>query len=459
MMDEPNGRHTHSHDETKVVATSRGRILLSIFEEGVPPRFRMYFTDRAGRPMPLPADQQHTVQTVRKDGSRQDFVFEARDGEYLEATSMLPEPHSFEATVSVTGADPEVFDVRFDEGDRDHPHSPGRGLSGLIRGALHLGHDHGDDGHLHVSASSDLLSSERGIWALKWSFFLLGLTAVGQAAIVALTGSAGLLADTIHNFADASTAIPLWIAFRLQQRSASQRFTFGLHRTEDLAGVAIVAVIFTSALVAGYTSVERLITQQMPSHIPVAMVAAGLGFVGNEIVAQLRLRIGREIESAALIADGLHARTDGFTSLAALLGLGGALAGYPVFDGVAGLVITVLILKIVLRDAAPGVFTHLLDGIEPATVDMLRDAAAGVGGVEEVNWIRARWAGHRIDVEVNVRVDGALSIDEAHQVTHEVEHQMGHVIEHPGHLVVVASTHREQPPEGHVHSHHHLVVD
>lgn len=433
--------------------------MLSIFEDGVPPRFHLHFTDNFGDPIAPPADETYSVQTVRSDGSRQDFSFKRGKGPFLEATSRLPEPHEFEATLAVTGTDPpSTFDLRFVEHEHDHGHEHPGGVADLLLGALHLGHDHDSAVHSHVSATSGLLSETRGIWAVKWSFVGLGLTALIQAVVFALSGSTGLLADTIHNFADAGTAIPLWIAFRLQQRAATQRFTYGLYRTEDLAGLAIVAVIFASALFAGYASIERLINQQMPSHIPLAMAAAGVGFVGNELVAQFRLRIGREIESAALIADGLHARTDGFTSLAALAGLAGAMAGYPVLDGVAGLVITALILKIVMWDAAPTVLTRLLDGIEPATLEHLRLAAAGVKGVEEVNWIRARWAGHRIDAEVNVRIDPGLTSEQVHALSHEVEHQMGHAIEHPGQLVVMASTHRERLPEGHVHTHEHIVA-
>src|SRR5439155_10052792 len=216
----------------------------------------------------------------------------------------LPEPYDFEATLTISGPDGEQrFELRFTEHDHGHEHAEPTGFQNLVEGALHLGHAHGEGGHSHVSASSTLLSSERGIWALKWSFIGLGVTALIQAGVVAVSASTGLLADSIHNFADAGTAIPLWIAFRLQQRSASQRFTYGFHRTEDLAGLTIVLIILASALAAGYASIERLLSQEMPSHIPLAMAAAGIGFLGNELVAQFRLKVGREIESAALIAD------------------------------------------------------------------------------------------------------------------------------------------------------------
>ena len=458
-MQETNHSHPHIHDETKIVSTTKGQLALSIFEEGVPPRFRIHLTDDVGQQLGPNPDDAYAVRTIRSDGSRQDFSFALQEGGYLEASSNLPEPHQFEATLTIVGmGTPSHFDFVFVE-HAEHGHDDPTGLKGLALSALHMGHSHGQGDHSHVSASGTLLSSQRGIWALKWSFVGLGLTALLQAWVVTLSSSTGLLADTIHNFADAGTAIPLWIAFRLQQRSASERFTYGLHRTEDLAGLAIVLIILASALAAGYASIDRLMTQQMPSQIPLAMMAAFVGFVGNELVAQFRLKVGREIESAALVADGLHARTDGFTSLAALAGLAGAQAGFPILDGIAGLLITALILKIVLVDAVPSVFARLLDGIEPATVERLLLAAARVNGVEEVNWIRARWSGHRINVEANVRVDPGLTMDRAHEVAHEVEHQMGHAIEHPGHLIVVASIHRERLTEGHIHTHEHLVAD
>jgi cation diffusion facilitator family transporter len=450
MHDEHPG--PHDHEASRVIHTDRGRVVLSIFEEGVPPRFRLDFPDATGTPPPATA---FSLETFRSDGSRETFVFETGDG-FLEAAPTVGEPHEFEATLTIRGGDQlESYDLRFVE--HDHQHEPVGGLKGAVLGALHL--THGSGGHSHAGPDEALLSNQRGVWALKWSFVGLGVTALIQAGVVALSGSAGLLADTIHNFADAGTAIPLWIAFTLQRRAASQRFTYGLDRTEDLAGLIIVAIVFASALLAGYSSIERLITQQAPTHIPLAMAAAVVGFLGNELVAQFRLRVGREIESAALIADGLHARTDGFTSLAALVGLVGAWVGYPVFDGIAGLLITAVILMIVIRDAAPSVFTRLLDGIEPATVQKLRSVAADVNGVEEVNWIRARWTGHRVDVEANVRIGPGLTIERAHAVAHEVEHQLGHALDHPGHLVVVTSTHRENAPEGYVHTHRHVVAD
>ena len=178
----------------------------------------------------------------------------------------------------------------------------------------------GDPEHEHVHGVIDpaILSSERGIWAVKWSFIGLMITAVLQVIIVFYTGSVALFADTIHNFGDAATAIPLWIAFRFAQLKPSKRFSYGYGKVEDLAGVAVVLVIMFSAVVAGYESIQRILEPQPVRFIGAIAAAAIVGFLGNEFVAIFRIRVGKEIHSAALVADGYHARIDGLTSLAVL---------------------------------------------------------------------------------------------------------------------------------------------
>src|SRR5215471_12555101 len=236
-----------------------------------------------------------------------------------------------------------------------HPHSHGQA-------------HHHDDGtahrHTHGAVDPTLVTTQRGLWAIKWSLVGLGTTALIQVVIVWLSGSMALLADTIHNFGDAATALPLWIAFRLTRRPPSPRFTYGLGRAEDLAGVVIVGLIFCSALVAGYESLSRLFNPQPIAYLGAVMGAALLGFLGNEAVALLRIKVGKEIGSAALIADGYHARVDGWTSLAVLVGMAGAWLGYPIVDAMVGLVITIAILRIVWESGAT-IFTRLLDGVDP----------------------------------------------------------------------------------------------
>src|SRR5215204_1307415 len=164
--------------------------------------------------------------------------------------------------------------------------------------------DHGPHGHTHGVIDPTIATTTRGIWAIKWSFIILAITAALQLVVVAISGSVALLADTIHNIADATTAIPLWVAFVLARRKPTQRFTYGLGRVEDLAGITIVLIILLSAIVAGYEAINRIIHPQPIGFIGTVALAGLVGFAGNEIVAVFRIRVGRQINSAALIADG-----------------------------------------------------------------------------------------------------------------------------------------------------------
>jgi cation diffusion facilitator family transporter len=270
-----------------------------------------------------------------------------------------------------------------------------------------------------------IATSERVIWALKWSFVVLSVTALLQLVVVLLSGSVALLSDTIHNFGDAATAIPLGIALALTRLGVSRRFTFGYGRVEDLAGVVIVLIILFSAAVAGYQAVERLLNPQPVGFLWAVAAASLVGFIGNEAVAVFRIRVGREIGSAALVADGYHARTDGWTSLAVLAGAVGVWLGYPLADPLVGLLIAAAVLVIVWQ-SGKAVFTRLLDGVEPAAIEEIRHAAREVVGVEDISEVRARWLGHRLHAEVNVAVDPALSVAEGHAIAREVNHQLLH---------------------------------
>src|SRR5215218_6195965 len=208
-------------------------------------------------------------------------------------------------------------------------------------------HEHEDHGHTHGAVDPSIATSERGIWAVKWSFVGLFVTALVQIIVVILSGSVGLLSDTIHNFGDAATAVPLWIAFALTRLGASRRFPYGYGRVEDLAGVVVVLIILFSALVAGYQAVERIINPQPVGLLWAVALAGAIGLLGNEAVAVFRIRVGRQIGSAALVADGYHARTDGWTSLAVVLGAIGVWLGYPLADPIVGLLIAAAILVIV----------------------------------------------------------------------------------------------------------------
>ncbi|MFJ2032965.1 cation diffusion facilitator family transporter [Streptosporangium sp. NPDC087985] len=282
--------------------------------------------------------------------------------------------------------------------------------------------------HSHDSADKTdaaLESSSRGMRVLATSFAALMVTAVAQAVIVALSGSVALLGDTLHNFADALTAVPLAIAFSLGRRMATRRFTYGYGRAEDLAGIIIVAVIAGSAAFAGYEAVKRLINPQDVQALGWVAAAGVIGFLGNEWVARYRIRVGREIGSAALVADGLHARTDGFTSLAVLLGAGGAALGWSLADPIVGLAITVAICS-VLRDAAREIYHRLMDAVDPALVERAEHILTATPGVRRVGSLRLRWIGHDLRAEVDIVVERDLSLVQAHAVAVQAEHQLIH---------------------------------
>lgn len=277
--------------------------------------------------------------------------------------------------------------------------------------------------HTHGTVDPSILATSKGLWAVKWSFIGLLITAVLQISIVYISGSVALLADTIHNFGDASTAIPLAIAFSLARKKPSKCFSYGYGRVEDLAGVIIVFLILFSAVVAGYESVTRFFNPQPVGHLQAVAAAGIIGCVGNELVAQFRMKVGKEIGSAALIADGYHARVDGFTSLAVLIGAAGVWLGYPIIDPLIGMLITITILKIVF-DTSKLVFTRLLDGVEPEVIDKVKNVAESVEGVCEVTDLRVRWIGHRLHAEINASVSPSLSVEGGHEIANAVREKL-----------------------------------
>ncbi|MFJ9929234.1 cation diffusion facilitator family transporter [Streptomyces misionensis] len=284
--------------------------------------------------------------------------------------------------------------------------------------------------HSHETADkldAALESSAQGMRALWVSLAVLGATALAQAAVVAVSGSVALLGDTVHNAADALTAVPLGIAFVLGRRAANRRFTYGYGRAEDLAGLVIVLTIAASAAFAAWAAVGRLLDPRPVTDLPAVAAAALVGFAGNEWVARYRIRVGRRIGSAALVADGLHARTDGFTSLAVLLGAAGSALGLHLADPVVGLAITAAIV-LVLRDAAREVLRRMLDAVDPALVDRAERAALAVPGVRSVGELRLRWIGHRLRAELAVVVDGEATLRQAHAIAIAAEHALLHAL-------------------------------
>ncbi len=337
------------------------------------------------------------------------------------------------------------------------------GLGGHGHDRVHshdvIARDH-DLGHQHGVIDPVLTTTERGIWATKWSFAGLLVTALAQLAVVWLSGSIALLADTVHNVADAATAVPLWIAFALARWKPSGKFTYGYGRVEDLAGMSVVAIIALSAAFAGYEAVQRLLHPQPVGYLWAVAAASVVGFLGNEAVALLRIKVGREIHSAALIADGYHARVDGLTSLAVLIGAVGVWLGYPLADPILGLLITLAIVRIVWQ-SGKAVFTRALDGVEPGIIDAIRHAEGDASGVEKVTDVRARWLGHRLHAELSVAVASRLSVVEGHAIAKEARHQLLHRLPYLSSVIVHVDPSEESGEEFHRivgHSHDGLPV-
>jgi len=295
-----------------------------------------------------------------------------------------------------------------------------RGWLGFLK---HHSHDHhhgrGEHNHIHGIVDPTLASTDKGIFAIKWSFTILAITAALQMVVVFASGSVALLADGIHNIGDAATAIPLWVAFALARRKPTSTFTYGYGRVEDLAGILIVLIILFSALVAGYEAIDRFIHPQTIQLLGWVAVAGFIGFIGNEAVAVFRIQIGREINSAALIADGYHARTDGLTSLAVVIGAAGVWLGYPVADPIIGFLITIAIFGIVWQ-SSKAVLTRMLDGVDPHIIDEIRHAAEHVAGIE-VQEAKARWVGHRLHADIAATVDAKISVADAITMTNALK--------------------------------------
>ncbi|MGZ6793543.1 MAG: cation diffusion facilitator family transporter [Mycobacteriales bacterium] len=360
--------------------------------------------------------------------------------------------------------------------EHEHGHDHGQAAEPAHEGDHGHDHDHGHEhghehGHAHPtgllgrlkelvaphshdaadSVDQALETSARGTRALVVSLAVLGVTALLQGLVVLWTGSVALLGDTLHNVADALTAVPLAIAFSVGRRPADRRYTYGYGRAEDLAGIAVVAFIVASSVLAAYEALQRLLHPHHVDHLGAVAAAGFLGFVGNEVVARYRITVGREIGSAALVADGLHARTDGFTSLAVVVGAAGVALGWKQADPVVGLLITVAILS-VLRDAARQVYRRLMDAVDPALVDEVEAVLLATPGVRRVGDLRVRWLGHALRAECEVVLDPALSLADAHAVSVDAEHRLLHQVKR----LTSAFIHADPDgPEHHAATAHH----
>jgi cation diffusion facilitator family transporter len=301
---------------------------------------------------------------------------------------------------------------------------PNSVIAGTIIGGV-SGHGH-HHGHGHVSAG-DLLQegSAAGIRSLRISALGLLATSAVQFAVVAIGGSVALLADALHNLGDVLTSVVLWVALIATRRAADHRYTFGHQRFEDLAGLGIVLAIFASAAVAAYEAITHIVDHTVPTHLALGMAAGGVGFLGNEIVAGIKIRQGKRIRSSALVAEGKHSQLDGVASLAAIAGLAGVAGGANWADPVAGLVLAAVILVVGVRAARP-ILATLLDRIDPSLVEEITHAVEHVEGIDGVHDVRARWAGRALYVVLNVELPGEISLERAHQLTEEARHAVMH---------------------------------
>ena len=301
---------------------------------------------------------------------------------------------------------------------KTHTHAPEKGVVGWLKNLFHVGgHSHDTDGSLIRDAAFN--SNQLGIRTVWIALFILSVTAVLQVGIVAISGSVALLSDTAHNIGDSINSIPLLIAFYLARRAATRRYTYGFGRAEDVAGIFIVLSIVVSAGIVFWESFQKLFNSQPLQNIPWVVAAAIIGFIGNELVALLQIRVGRQIGSEAMVVDGLHARTDGLTSLAVLIAAAGSVIGLPILDPIVGLVIGVIILFIA-RGAVKAIWYRLMDAVDPTLVTQIEHYATETEGVKQVVRLRLRWVGHQLFGEILVVVDEQASLAEAQAIRQQM---------------------------------------
>ncbi len=345
--------------------------------------------------------------------------------------------------------------------DHDHPHDHGHdhphdhdhpgGLLGWLAAIFHWhGHTHSRS---ELAADEAFVTNQLGIRTVWLALLALGLTAILQIVIVLMSGSVALFADTVHNVGDGLNSVPLLVAFYLARRVATRRYTYGFARAEDVAGILIVLSIAFSAGVVLWESIQKLFNPTPMTDLGWVAAAAIIGFVGNEFVALLQIGVGRRIGSAALIADGLHARVDGLTSLSVLLAVGGSLIGLPILDPIIGILIGVAILFIT-RDATVRMWYRLMDAIEPEILDAAEAIIRRQPAVLEYRRLRMRWMGHRLHAEVFIAVDAAMSTAESHQIAEGLRHELFHEIPRLAEVVVHIDPWPEDPER-----HHRLTAD
>lgn len=307
-----------------------------------------------------------------------------------------------------------------------HDHSHGGGVFGWIATVMHWhGHEHEEED----LTGDPAFATDEGIRTVWIALGALAVTTVLQFIIVWFSGSVALLADTVHNLGDMLNSVPLLIAFYLARRVANRRYTYGYGRAEDVAGILIVFSIIFSAGYIFWESFRKLLDPQPIEQLPWVAAAAIVGFLGNEVVAWFQIRAGNRIGSASLIADGLHARIDGLTSLVVLVAVAGSALGFPIVDPLVGILIGVTIVFIA-KDATVRIWHRLMDAVDPGVVDEIEHLTGHVAGVERVASVRARWVGHELHAEIQVELSGAPSLVEAQRTVEETRRSLVKGIRH-----------------------------
>ena len=319
--------------------------------------------------------------------------------------------------------------------DSHHHHHHSDNILVKIAMALHLpGFTH-DHSHHELAADRAFLDNQLAVRTVWIALAALGLTTALQIVIYIASNSVALLADTVHNLGDALNSIPLLFAFYIARRAANRRYTYGYGRLEDIAGVFIVISIGFSAAYILYESVQRLFNPLPLDNLEWIALAALVGFVGNELVALMQIRVGRRIGSDAMIADGQHALIDGLTSLAVLIAVIGTLIGLPILDPIVGVVIALAIVGITWN-AIKAVWYRMMDAVDPHQVEHVEAHVRGLEGVDNVLTLRLRWVGHRMYGVAKVQVPADTTLAASQAIVHAVQHEASHVIPQLAELTV-----------------------
>lgn len=280
-------------------------------------------------------------------------------------------------------------------------------------------------GHAHPAALTGAEGTRAGLHAIWIAAIALGVSAAARLTIAFMSGSVGLLAAGLDDLGDVLTTVVLSIAFVASRRAADRRYTFGYQRFEDLSGVLVVLVIWSSAAYATFEGVRKLGGDHSVDRIGIAIAAAAAGLLANGFAGFYKITVGKRIGSQPLIADGKHALTDGIASIAAVAGLLGVRAGATWADPVAGLVVVMAIVWVAIQ-ATRNVLRQLMDAVDPALIDQIESIARREPGVQAVGRTQARWAGRSLYVSLTVAVDANMTIADAHDVGEHLHHQILH---------------------------------